>query len=89
MTDEQIEGSLHKLEGMIAAHRKLLAQIVLALPQTEALTVALEDRGVMRDGQEDPGAVPAEGLALELAIAEEMNRIRNIVEVQRFAQSEE
>ncbi|WP_136685455.1 hypothetical protein [Falsirhodobacter xinxiangensis] len=89
MTDNEIEGSLHKLEGMIAAHRKLLAQIVLSLPQSAALTAALEDRGVMRDGQEDPGAVPTDGLALELAIAEEMNRIRNIVEVQRFAQTEE
>ncbi|MDH2326916.1 hypothetical protein QCN27_08550 [Cereibacter sp. SYSU M97828] len=89
MTEDRIEGSIQKLEGMIAAHRKLLAQIVLALPQSDTLTTALEDRGVMRDGQEDPGAVPTEGLALELAIAEEMNRIRNIVEVQRFAQSEE
>ena len=40
----------------------------------------LADQEVLNDGQEDPGAVPGEGLALELALSDELRRIAALCE---------
>lgn len=65
------------LEGRILAHRRILARLIAALPQDERASMMqwMEQREVMRDGQEDPGAVQTEGNALELAMADEFNRV--------------
>lgn len=65
------------LEGRLLAHRRTLAQILAALPHAEwqVLSDWLSERALLRDGQEDPGAVPAEGLALEMSIAEEYREL--------------
>ena len=40
----------------------------------------LAGQEILNDGQEDPGAVPGEGLALELALADELRRIAQLCE---------
>lgn len=73
-----------RLEGVLMAHRKIIAMIVAQAGQSSPnLIDALRSRTITLDGQEDPGAVPAEGLAQELEIAEEMRRILSIVEATR------
>lgn len=67
-----------KLEGCMLAHRTILKQILKELASTptgERIETALRDRATLQDGQEDPGAVPAAGAAVELAAAEEVRRI--------------
>lgn len=59
-----------------AARLVAYAKLIDALPgflddrARAALCEWLSDRQVMLDGQEDPGAVPVEGLETELAIAQ-------------------
>ncbi|RJE78487.1 hypothetical protein [Paracoccus sp. JM45] len=64
-------------EGRILAHRRILARLIATLPQETRYDIMqwIEQREVMRDGQEDPGAVPTDGNAFELAIADEFSRI--------------
>ncbi|MFN3524643.1 MAG: hypothetical protein ACK4YU_01025 [Paracoccus sp. (in: a-proteobacteria)] len=78
MTDNAKLGA--GLEARLLAHRHLLAQLVAVLPQSDrrALTDWIDTRTVMRDGQEDPGAVPAEGGAEELALADEYRLIADL-----------
>ena len=68
---------LETLEGRQIAQRKVLALLLARLPQDEAgaLCEYLEERSTIRDAQEDPGAVPAPGVALEAALAEEFRLI--------------
>lgn len=75
------------LEGRILAHRRILARLISALPDDdrESMMQWMEQREVMRDGQEDPGAVQSEGNALELAMADEFNRV-SIVVADRLAE---
>lgn len=81
MADEKEQGSAEdrsdRLEGMLIAHRKILAQIVTLMQEQgdTSFIYKLDERSVMRDGQEDPGAVPTDGVATGLAIAEEVSRI--------------
>ena|GEM_PF-1230334 len=88
MTEEaqhgSAEGSNDRLEGMLIAHRKILARLIAAQHASlgEALMTRLEDSAVMRDGQEDPGAVPTDGVATGLAIAEETSRILSLARVE-------
>lgn len=71
-----------RLEGMLIAHRKILAEMLAAVQRLDPdLRTRLEDHAVLRDGQEDPGAVPTDGVALELAIAEETNRILDLARI--------
>jgi hypothetical protein len=68
------------LEARLLAHRRLLQIIIGELAGTDAeerLREFLHDRTTLQDGQEDPGAVVASGIGLELAVAEEF---RSIVE---------
>lgn len=68
------------LEGRLLAHRRLLVEILRSLPQPRqaALMDWLQDRAIYQDGQEDPGAVPGEGLELELARADEFRLLRHL-----------
>ncbi|MFC7704636.1 hypothetical protein ACFQXB_10570 [Plastorhodobacter daqingensis] len=61
------------LEGRLVAHRKMLALLGRHLPaEAQAdLRLFLEDRQLMRDHQEDPGAVPTPEMALLAAEADE------------------
>lgn len=72
MTDQ-----LLGLEGRLLAHRRLLARLMALLPQDQrrGLLDWMDGREVMFDGQEDPGAVPAEGLALSLGMSDEFRII--------------
>lgn len=65
------------LEGRLLAHRRILSRLIAALPEEDRTPLLdwMSAREVMRDGQEDPGAVPAEGSALELAMADEFSRV--------------
>ena len=39
----------------------------------------LDERAIYQDGQEDPGAVPGEGIELELARADEFQVLRRLM----------
>ncbi|WP_347267782.1 hypothetical protein [Paracoccus sp. (in: a-proteobacteria)] len=69
-----LAAELLALEGRVIAHRRVLMRLLaLAPPAAQAgMLDWLEERQLMHDGQEDPGAVPAEGAALELALADEL-----------------
>jgi hypothetical protein len=67
------------LEGRLTAHRAVLAALVAASPDRTALTALLQDRSVMRDGQEDPGAVPTEAVRIEGALADEFRLLAEAV----------
>ncbi|WP_145109550.1 hypothetical protein [Cereibacter sediminicola] len=69
------------IEGRLIAQRKVLSRLV-ALADNDELRAWLEERSVMQDNQEDPGAVPAPGVGIEVALAEEIRCIRD--EADRF-----
>ena len=67
------------LEGRLIAQRKIIARLIALLPEgagKEDLLDHLSTREVMADGAEDPGAVLAPGVAIELAVADEYRLIR-------------
>jgi hypothetical protein len=68
------------LEGRILAHRRLLVELLRSLPETRRAELMdwLEDRAIYQDGQEDPGAVPGEGIELELARADEFQILKRL-----------
>lgn len=71
MTEESIEGRL-------IAQRKIIARLIALVPEgpgRDDLMDHLASREVMADGGEDPGAVPAPGVAIELAAADEYRLI--------------
>lgn len=70
------------LEGRLLAHRKLLARLLAGSPGPVRAAIGdwLAGQEVLNDGQEDPGAVPGEGLALELALADELRLIARLCE---------
>lgn len=78
MTDN--ERSLGALEGRILAHRRLIARLLAACPDQEwtGHLEWLSERNVLQDGQEDPGAIPAEGLDVELSVSDEYNRLAEL-----------
>ena len=66
------------LEGRLLAHRRILQLMVVALagtPAGERIQGLLAARETLQDGQEDPGAVETDGMALELAVADEFRLI--------------
>ncbi|NGM46127.1 hypothetical protein G5B31_11340 [Rhodobacter sp. SGA-6-6] len=77
-----IEQTVAALEGRLLAHRKLLARLLAGSPEDSRAAIAdwLAGQEVMPDGQEDPGAVPGEGLAVELALSDELRRISRLCE---------
>lgn len=79
--------TLETLEGRILAQRKVLARLVAALEGRpgEELREYLRDRSHMIGDEEDPGAVPGEGLSIEGALADEMHHISEAAEAHRKA----
>lgn len=77
-----VEQTVAALEGRLLAHRKLLARLLAGSPGPVRAAVGewLAGQEILNDGQEDPGAVPGEGLALELALADELRRIAQLCE---------
>jgi hypothetical protein len=77
MTDQAIA----TIEARLDAQRRLLAQIVAALSPDarQPLMDWLGQRETMRDGQEDPGAVPTDNLGQGLAAADEYRMILRLV----------
>jgi len=69
------------LEGRIIAHRKILAQVVAAVASggggPEILDY-LKDRRHLELHEEDPGAVPDPGLAIQGAIADEVRQVLDL-----------
>jgi hypothetical protein len=66
------------IEGRLLAHRRILQLMLGELAGTSAgerIEALLRQRSTLQDGQEDPGAVEAAGMGLELAMAEEFRRI--------------
>ena len=70
------------VEGRLIAQRKVIARLVALLGDAD-LRVWLDARSTMQDHQEDPGAVPAPGVGIEVALADEIRRIRD--EAARFS----
>lgn len=68
------------LEGRLLAHRRLLAELVQALPADRRADLLdwLDDRALYQDGQEDPGAIPGDAVALELARADEFQALKQL-----------
>jgi hypothetical protein len=68
------------LEGRLLAHRRLLVELLRSLPPPRQAELMdwLDDRAIYQDGQEDPGAVPGEGIELELARADEFQLLRRL-----------
>ena len=79
--------TLETLEGRLLAQRKVLAHLVAALegPAGDALREYVQDRSHMSAAEEDPGAVPGEGLSIEGALADEMHHISEMAEAHRKA----
>ncbi len=73
------------LEGRILAHRKILAAIVAHDP---ALIDAVREVAEMGLHDEDPGAVPGEGISIEGAIADEGRRLLDLARGLRDAGGE-
>lgn len=72
------------LEARLIAHRKLLARLVdlLGAEDRKALLAWIEDREILRDGQEDPAALTTDAAILPLGIAEEFQEIRALADQQ-------
>ncbi|WP_341211264.1 hypothetical protein [uncultured Limimaricola sp.] len=79
--------TVETLEGRLLAQRKVLAHLVSALdgPAGDALREYIRDRSHMSGDEEDPGAVPGEGLSIEGALADEMHHISEAAEAHRKA----
>lgn len=71
--------SLEQLEGKLNAHRELMIDFIAALlggdESVQAFTKRLADDASYKDHEEDPGAVPSEGIAIENAAATEVRAI--------------
>jgi hypothetical protein len=77
----RIENRLAELEGQIIAHRRLLARLIDALDaaQRRALLRWIDEREILRDGQEDPGAVPTGAEILPLSTAAEFRELAEML----------
>jgi hypothetical protein len=67
-------------EGRLLAHRRLLVELLksLSADRQAELMDWLDERAIYQDGQEDPGAVPGEGIELELARADEFQVLKRL-----------
>lgn len=70
------------LEGRILAHRRLLVELLRALPKEryEEMLTWLDDNRLYRTDQEDSGATLGDGIELELARADEVQVLRRMIE---------
>ncbi|TJZ91923.1 hypothetical protein FA743_08870 [Paracoccus gahaiensis] len=69
------------LEARLEAQRRLLARLVAALEPGARQPVMdwLDQHDTLRDGQEDPGAVPTDDMGAALAVSEEFRLIARLV----------
>lgn len=79
---DRLDARIDALEGRLFAHRRMLAQLLDLSPETlrAAMLDWLAAREIMPDGEEDPGVMPDEGVALELALSDEMRRVHAALE---------
>ncbi|WP_294923417.1 hypothetical protein [uncultured Paracoccus sp.] len=77
---EQPDGHAQVCEGRLLAQRRVLARLLALLSESDWQGMAgwLAERQVLHDGQEDPGAVPAEGMAQELAMSAEFRELAEL-----------
>ena len=72
MSDESVE-------GRILAHRQILGAIVAEMRAggdgAGRVAALLERRQTFQGGEEDPGAVPDPGMAIEAALSDEMRQV--------------
>ena len=68
------------LEGRLLAHRRLLVELLRALPKARQAEMMdwLDERALYVDGQEDPGAVPGEGIEFELSRADQFQVLKRL-----------
>ncbi|MPQ95296.1 hypothetical protein [Thioclava sp. JE_KL1] len=80
MPNTYLEDTLITLEARLIAQRRLLARMMAEMPPEarETLLSWINEREVMRDGQEDPGAVPDAVDTLPLSIAQEFQQIATL-----------
>ncbi|UXU76550.1 MULTISPECIES: hypothetical protein [unclassified Paracoccus (in: a-proteobacteria)] len=71
---DRLTARLEALEGRVIAHRRILQQLVTlgGADLRQKMLLWLDERAVMQDAEEDPGVLPIEAAALELALADEM-----------------
>ena len=71
--------SEQSVEGRILAHRQILGAIVAELSGREGgagvVGDLLERRQTFQGAEEDPGAVPDPGMAIEAALSDEMRLV--------------
>ncbi len=83
--------SEQSVEGRILAHRQILGAIVAELSSREGgagvVGALLERRQTFQGGEEDPGAVPDPGMAIEAALSDEMRLVSE--EARRRAEGED
>lgn len=72
----------NRLEGRLLAQRAVLARFVCLMPEADRqqMLAWLDDRQILRDGQEDPGAVPVEAAAPEFARSDEFRLLRQLID---------
>lgn len=69
------------LEGRVIAHRKILARVIAVLTSGKGgpeLLDYLKDRRHIESHEEDPGAVPDPGIAIEGAMADEVRQVLDL-----------
>jgi hypothetical protein len=69
------------LEGRVIAHRKILARLVAAVASGTGgpeILDYLKDRRHLELHDEDPGAVPDPGMAIEGALADEVRQVLDL-----------
>lgn len=76
-----VENRLAELEGRLVAHRRLMARLLDGLEpnQRQEILRWIDEREILRDGQEDPGAVFTGAETLPLSTAEEFRQIAALI----------
>lgn len=76
---DRLAARIDGIEGRMIAHRRTLERLLDLSPESVRAEMLrwLEDREVMLDGQEDPGAVSGPEAALELALSDEMRLLHD------------
>ena len=74
---EDRDRKLQQIEGRLLAQRRVLARLLAGCRAEDwpAMADFLDERQLVHDGQEDPGAVPSDGMAQVLAQADEFREL--------------
>ncbi|MDF3853720.1 hypothetical protein ACDP63_06225 [Paracoccus sp. P2] len=82
---DRLAARIDGLEGRVIAHRRTFQKLLELSPEDMRAQMLqwLEDREVMLDGQEDPGALAGEEAALELALSDEMRLLHDLATASR------